>query len=199
VTVADVLLFHHALGRTAAIDGFADELRRHGHTVVTPDLFEGATFPSVSDGVAHAEHVGFDTITARGVASADLMPGRFVVAGFSLGVLPAQLLAQTDDAVRGALLYFAAVPVTAFAERWPSGVPAELHLVEDDDWAAQDRTAAVEVAAASGGELYLYPGRGHLVTEVGSPDHDPAAATLILERSLAFLDRIARGEGGERR
>ena len=188
--MTEVLMFHHALGLTAAVESFADELRRAGHEVVTPDLFDGETFGSVSDGVAHAERLGFDTIIARGVAAADRMDGPFIVAGLSLGVLPAQKLAQTSPTVHGALLYFAAVPVSTFAARWPSGVPTELHLVEDDEWAVEDRDAAEEVATASGGRRYLYPGRGHLVTEVGSTDHDPVAATLILERSLAFLGRL---------
>ena len=46
--MADVVLFHHALGLTPGIVAFADELRRAGHTVHTPDLFEGRTFPPLT-------------------------------------------------------------------------------------------------------------------------------------------------------
>ena len=194
--MSDVLLFHHALGLTAGVESFAEELRRAGHGVVTPDLFDRQTFGSVAEGVAHADRLGMETIVARGVDAAARMEGAFVVAGVSLGVLPAQKLAQTDPAVRGALLYLSAVPVSVFGDDWPSGVPAQLHLVEDDDWAAEDREAAEEVAAASGGELFVYPGRGHLVIERGSDDHDAAAAALILQRTLAFLDRCERDSGG---
>ena len=39
--MAEVLLFHHALGATEGVHAFASELRQAGHTVHTPDLFEG--------------------------------------------------------------------------------------------------------------------------------------------------------------
>src|SRR5436190_23944832 len=39
--MAEVLLFHHAQGQTEGLKAFADELRNAGHTVHTPDLFDG--------------------------------------------------------------------------------------------------------------------------------------------------------------
>ena len=47
--MAEVVLFHHALGLTPGIVAFADELRRAGHTVHTPDLFQGRTFDTIED------------------------------------------------------------------------------------------------------------------------------------------------------
>jgi hypothetical protein len=88
--VAEVLLFHHALGLTAGVVAFAERLRAAGHVVHTPDLFEGRTFSSVADGVGYAEQVGFDTIAERGRRAADGLPAPIVPAGFSLGVIPAQ-------------------------------------------------------------------------------------------------------------
>ena len=49
--MAEVLLFHHAQGLTPGIRTFADELRAAGHTVHTPDLFDGRTFPTLDDGL----------------------------------------------------------------------------------------------------------------------------------------------------
>ena len=46
--MAEVLLFHHAQGRTAGCLSFADELRAAGHVVHAPDLYDGA--PSEFDG-----------------------------------------------------------------------------------------------------------------------------------------------------
>src|SRR5450432_3574861 len=93
--MAEVLLFHHAQGQTPGFGAFADELRRAGHTVHTPDLYEGQTFDTLDEGVAYAEEVGFGDIIERGVRAADELPSGLVYAGFSLGVLPAQKLAQT--------------------------------------------------------------------------------------------------------
>lgn len=50
--MAEVLLFHHAQGQTTGFHAFADELRRAGHTVHTPDLFDGRTFDSIDAGMA---------------------------------------------------------------------------------------------------------------------------------------------------
>ena len=42
--MAEVVLFHHVLGQTDGFLAFAAQLRAGGHTVHTPDLFDGATF-----------------------------------------------------------------------------------------------------------------------------------------------------------
>ena len=57
--MAEVLLFHHAQGQTEGFTAFADELRRGGHTVHTPDLFDGRTFASIEEGMAYASQIGF--------------------------------------------------------------------------------------------------------------------------------------------
>lgn len=94
--MAVVLLFHHALGQTPGFHAFADQLRRSGHTVHTPDLYDGRTFPTIEAGMAHAQEIGFpDEIIARGERAAGELPPELVYAGFSLGVVPAQKLAQT--------------------------------------------------------------------------------------------------------
>ena len=112
--MTEVVLFHHAQGLTSGIVAFADELRRAGHTVHTPDLFEGRTFDTLEEGVAHAEEIGFGEVIERGVRAVDGMPPEVVYAGFSLGVLPAQSLAQTRAGARGALLFHSCVPVSEF-------------------------------------------------------------------------------------
>src|SRR4029453_2203975 len=73
--MAEVLLFHHALGQTVGFHAFADELRRAGHTVHTPDLFEGRTFGSIDEGIAYAGGVGFGEVIERGGGGAGGGPG----------------------------------------------------------------------------------------------------------------------------
>ncbi len=85
--MAEVVLYHHVQGLTAGVVSFADELRRAGHTVHTPDLFDGMTFATIEDGMAHARGVGFDVILERGVAASDSLPSALVYAGFSMGVM----------------------------------------------------------------------------------------------------------------
>jgi dienelactone hydrolase len=187
--MADVLLFHHALGLTDGVAACADELRSHGHRVTLPDLYEGAAFASIDEGVAHAEQLGFDEVIARGVATAQSLPAGIVYAGFSLGVLPAQKLAQTRPGARGALLYHSAVAPSAYGTWWPDGVPVQIHVMEQDAWGDVD--VAEELArTVSDAELYLYPGSAHLFTDSSFGDYDHDAAQLVLERTLELLRRL---------
>ncbi len=189
--MAEILLFHHAQGLTRGIVAFADELRGAGHTVHTPDLFGGRTFPTLEDGIAYAKTVGFDAILDLGVASADALGPNLVHAGFSMGVMPAQKLAQTRPGARGALLFSAALPPTEFGGRWPDGVGLQIHLMEGDEWAMEDLPAAHELArTVDGAELFLYPGNRHLFADSSLPDFDEGAATLLTQRVLAFLDKL---------
>src|SRR2546425_13117777 len=72
--VADLLLFHHALGLTTGCVSFADRLRADGHVVHVPDLYEGRTFTDLAVGVTYAEEIGFDTIVERGRGAAEALP-----------------------------------------------------------------------------------------------------------------------------
>lgn len=53
-----------AHGLTHGVREFADQLRAAGHRVTLPDLYDGATFDNLDDGVGHAEQVSFDTISS---------------------------------------------------------------------------------------------------------------------------------------
>jgi len=187
--MAEVLLFHHAMGQTTGFQAFADELRQAGHSVHAPDLFEGRTFGSIEEGVAHAQEVGFGEIIERGVRAADELPGEVVYAGFSLGVLPAQKLAQTREGARGALLFYSCVPVSEFGS-WPAEVPAQIHGMDADPYFVDegDVDAARElVEVAEDAELFLYPGDQHYFADSSLPSYDAGAAKLLTERTLAFL------------
>ena len=72
--MAEVLLFHHAQGQTPGFHTFADELRRAGHIVHTPDLHDGRTFQTLNDGLAHAQEIGFGKIIERGERAANELP-----------------------------------------------------------------------------------------------------------------------------
>jgi dienelactone hydrolase len=192
--VAEVLLFHHAQGLTPGVLAFADRLREGGHVVYTPDLYQGRTFTDLTEGVGYARGVGFDTIIERGQRAAEGLPNELVYAGFSLGVLSAQSLAQTRSGARGALFYYACVPVTEFGSGWPEGVPVQIHAMEDDPFFVDEgdiEAARALVAEAADGVLFLYPGKGHLFADSSLPDYDEAASELLIERTLSFLSEVA--------
>ncbi len=189
--MAEILLFHHAQGQTEGFLAFADELRAAGHTVHTPDLYDGKTFADLTAGVGYAEQVGFGVIAQRGAAAAEGLPAEIVYAGFSLGVLPAQMLTQTRPGARGALLLHACLPTSEFGSPWPDGVPVQIHAMDADEWFELDLAAAQElVGEVENAELFLYPGDGHLFADSSLGDFDPVAAALLKERVLAFLKAV---------
>lgn len=190
--MTDVLLFHHAQGLTPGVLALADRLRAAGHTVTTPDLYDGVTFDRLEEGVAHASSLGFSALLERGERAADGLPAGMVYAGFSLGVLPAQKLAQTRPGARGALLVSSCIPAEEFGS-WPDGVALEVHAMADDPLMVEDGdldAARALVAAVPGAELLLYPGDRHLFTDSSLETYDEAAAGLFTGRALAFVDRL---------
>jgi len=191
--MADIVLFHHVQGLTEGVRALADELGAGGHTVHTPDFFEGTTFASIEE--------GFAAVRARGPGAVDAwadevvagMPHDLVYAGISLGVMSAQRLAQTRPGARGAVLLEACVPPSEFGEGWPAGVPVQVHGMERDPFfglegdvdAARDLVAAVD-----DGELFVYPGDVHLFTDSSLPSYDEAATRQVLDRVLGLLSRV---------
>lgn len=191
--MAEVVVFHHAHGLTPGISAFADRLRGAGHTAHTPDLFEGRTFATVQEGVAHAQEIGFGEIAQRGVRAVDGLPAGLVYAGFSLGVVPAQQLAQTRQGARGALLLHAALPVAEFGDAWPQEVPVQVHAMDADPFFVDDGdidAARALVAGAKDAELFLYPGNEHLFTDESLDSYTPEAAALLEERVHTFLAKL---------
>jgi dienelactone hydrolase len=193
--MAEVLLFHHAHGLTPGVRDFAQRLEARGHTVHAPDLYDGQIFESLDEGLAYARKVGFETILARGQVAAEGLASRLVYAGFSLGGMPAQMLAQTRAGATGALLFHSCVPASEFGGAWPPGVPVQIHGMDTDEFFVEEGgdldSARALVASTADAELFLYPGKEHLFADSSLPSYDKQAAALLTERVLAFLDRVA--------
>jgi dienelactone hydrolase len=191
--MATIVVFHHALGLTAGVVELADRLRADGHRVHTPDVFAGQTFATIDAGIAHAQAIGFATCIERGVQAVADLPPDVVYVGMSLGVLPAQLLAQTRAGARGALLLHACVPVSEFGDEWPAAVPVQVHAMADDPFFVGDGDFAAAQALleqTTQAELFLYPGDAHLFTDSGTQDYDAEATDVLLQRVLKFLEKM---------
>ncbi len=182
--VAEIVLFHHALGLTVPVRRFADALHAAGHTVHVPDLYEGRTFETYEDASAHAETLGGPMAAVeRARAEVASLPSDLFYIGLSSGVLPAQSLAQTRPGARGAVLCYSAVAPGEWGENWPAtwpdGVRLQMHMLEGDE----DYEIAQGLATTvPGAVLFVYPGTEHLFAE-----HDEQAAALLRDRILEFL------------
>ena len=191
--MAEIVLYHHVQGFTSGVRAFAEELRAAGHIVHTPDLFDTRTFPTLDAGIAYAKTVGFDTILDRGVSEAEALGPELVYAGFSMGVMPAQKLAQSRAGARGALLFESCLPVTEFGDRWPDGVPVQVHGMDADPIFAGEGdvdAARALVSSTEEAELFLYSGDVHLFADSSLPSYDRAATELMTSRVLEFLARL---------
>jgi dienelactone hydrolase len=196
--MAEVVLFHHVQGLTDGVRAFAAELRAGGHTVHTPDLFDGERPATIDDGVAYLQSVGDKVLDDRADRAVAGLPDGLVFAGFSWGAATAQRFAQTRPGAGGALLYEACIPITgewAFGP-WPNGVAVQIHGMDKDPFFGLegDIDAARELVATVGperAELFVYPGDRHLFTDSSLPSYDAAATALVVQRSQSFLDRLS--------
>ena len=188
--MAEIILFHHSQGLTDGVVSFADRLRGAGHAVHTPDLYDGQVFDTLADGIGYAREVGFGNVLERGVGAADDLPTDLVYAGFSLGVMPAQRLAQTRAGARGALLFESCVPPSEFGSAWPDDVPVQVHGMADDPVFAGEgdlEAARALVEEAETAELFLYPGSQHLFADSSLSSYHAEAAERLTQRVLGFL------------
>lgn len=180
--------------QTAGVLAFAEGLRQVGHTVHTPDLYGGRTFDNLGEGIAFAEEVGFGEIMDLGVRATEGLPDGLVYAGFSLGVVPAQMLAQKRPGACAALFFHSCLPAAEFGG-WPDGVPVRIHAMDADPIFVGEgdlEAAQALVAETPQAHLFLYPGNQHLFADPSLPSYDADAAALLIRRVIDFLGVLCR-------
>ena len=197
--MAEVVMFHSVLGLRPGVLDAAERLRTAGHTVHTPDLFDGEIFDNLDDGMGKEEALGFREIVGRTEVAVAGLPAGLIFAGFSMGVVYAERLAASRPGALGAVLMHGAVPVDGLTEyfgieRWPEGVPVQVHYAVDDPWveAEQEVVPLGDAVRGAGAEFeqYVYPGSGHLFADPDFFEYDRASSKAMWERVVAFLDGI---------
>ncbi|MBW3576948.1 MAG: dienelactone hydrolase family protein [Actinobacteria bacterium] len=189
--MAEIVVFHSALGLRPAIGRFAEHLRDHGHVVHTPDLFDGEVFDDLDAAVAHRDTIGIPILIGRAQDAVDDLPEQLVYAGFSMGTAPAQLLAATRPGARGAVLIQGALGLEHLGlDAWPARVPVQLHVAADDPWF--DRDDAIQATAGIPDDLldyHEYPIDAHLFADSDWHEHDAQATTAMLDTIITWLMR----------
>ena len=193
--MAEVVLFHSALGLRPGVMAAADRLRAVGHTVHTPDYHDAEVFDDLDEGLRERDELGHDEIYRRTREAVADLPAGLVFAGFSLGAVPAELLASARAGARGAVLMHAAVPVEELGGfgvgRWPEGVSVQVHYAADEPWVEAEESNALQGAVEGAAfEGHVYPGSGHLLADPDLPEYDRASSEAMWRRVLAFLDRV---------
>ena len=206
--MAEVVLFHSVLGLRPGVNAAAERLGAAGHTVHAPDLYDGEIFDDLDEGMRKEDALGYQEISRRARESVAELPEELVYAGFSMGAVHAEVLAAERPGALGVVLMHGAVPLEGLSEyfgveRWPEGVPVQVHYAAEDPWVeAEEEVVPLGEAVRGAGaafEAHAYPGSGHLFADPDLPEYDRASSDEMWERVLAFLDRIdARPSGVER-
>jgi dienelactone hydrolase len=188
-----IVLFHSALGLRPAVRRFADQLRSAGHSVYTPDFFDGDVFDDLNDGVARRDAIGIPALIGRAQESVADLPKQVVYAGFSMGSSSAQYLAATRPGARGAILMHGAIPLAMMGvAKWPP-VPVQIHYAVGDPWVEAAQVEALSEAVREAGQpcaVHSYAGSGHLFADEDTNDYDRASAASMLDRVLRFLESL---------
>ncbi|MFE6911686.1 dienelactone hydrolase family protein [Streptomyces erythrochromogenes] len=188
----NIMLFHSTYGLRPAVHAAADRLRAAGHQVQVPDLFEGRTFETVEEGMAHQDEIGRDELLKRAVlAAAPHSDGGLVYAGFSFGGSLAQHLALADEKARGLLLLHGTADLEDSAS--VDGLPVQLHIADPDPFEPHDWLTAWYLRMQRAGadvEVHSYPGAGHLFTDPDLDDYDAEAAEQAWTAAIGFLDSL---------
>ena len=196
--MAEIVLFHSALGPRRGIQVAADILRKGGHTVHTPDLFRGeAVFDETGKAVAYCRNLGMAELLGRAREAVDALPDNLVYAGCSLGgTFAANLAANRPNARAALILHASPIPEAVRKPEWPAGVPVQIHRMTQDRWVSSDSLRRLTRFIRKSGaacEQFDYPGSGHLFADPDLPDFDPAAADLMWQRILEFLSELDQG------
>ena len=192
--MTEVLLFHHVQGLTDGVTAFADDLRAGGHTVHTPDLFDGQTFDSIEAGFAYVKSLEEGTIDQRVAAAVEGLPEALVYAGISYGVPPALELAVKRPGAQALVMLESAMPIEGewAVGPFPDGVPLQIHGGEGDEYFQEDKEFADQADELLGdrAELFVYPAQQHLFTDRSLPSYDADSAALVTRRVLELLARV---------
>jgi dienelactone hydrolase len=174
----------------------ADRLRVAGHRVITPDLFAGAiaaeqgSVPTLEDGFALMDRVGWETIVARARAAVRDLPPRSVLGGFSMGVGVVGSLWPERLAASGVFQLHATAPVPRGVA---AGTPVQAHVADGDRFAPLDQLAAFRASAMDAGAeaaLHTYPGAGHFYSDPSLPDYDASATRRTWHHVHALLGKV---------
>lgn len=188
----NIMLFHSTYGLRPAVHAAADRLRAAGHQVQVPDLFEGRTFGTVEEGMAHQDEIGRDELLKRAVlASAPYSDQGLVYAGFSFGGSVAQHLALADEKARGLVLLHGTADLEEDAS--VDDLPVQLHIADPDPFEPHDWLTAWYLRMRRAGadvEVHSYPGAGHLFTDPDLDDYDAEAAEQTWKVVLGFLETL---------
>ena len=195
---AGVLVLHAWWGLTSVFTDVCDRLAAEGFVALAPSLYAGeATAATIAEAeILRDEHdraaADVEAIVRAAVDQLRGLPAvtgaQIGVIGFSLGAYWALHLSQVrpDDVNAVVVIYGTDDGDYRTAQAAYLG-----HFAEDDAFEPVEAVRALEARIRAEGRevtFHVYPGTGHWFVEPDRPEYDAAAADLVWERTLAFLN-----------
>ena len=202
-----VLVLHAWWGLTDFFTDVCDQLAAAGFVTFAPDMFDGQTAQTAdrAEQLAGSAESNFDALQALVASAVDFLREQPAVRGDKIGVIGFSfgaawaLLAATEltPAAIGATVLFYGSHSGLDRDDYAKSEAAFLgHFAEDDPFEEADsvRNSFAEMKKAGReSTLHFYPDTGHWFFEANQPQaHQPAAAELAWERTLAFLQEELR-------
>ena len=192
-----VLVLHAWWGLTSVFTDVCDRLAAAGYVALAPSLFPGgATAATIAEAEvlrdAHDEAAVAEPVVQAAAAQLRGLPAvtgaQIGVIGFSLGAYWALHLSQVrpDDVSAVVVMYG-----TDDGDYRTARAAYLGHFAEHDDFEPLEAVRALEARIRAAGReaaFHVYPGTSHWFVEPNRPEYDAAAAGLVWERSLAFLN-----------
>jgi carboxymethylenebutenolidase len=192
-----VLVLHAWWGLNDTIKEVCNRLAELGFVAFAPDLYHGrlATTIPEAEALGGALDATYEQAQAEVATAARHLNARYGsgsgigVVGFSLGAFYALDLSNAlPDVVRAVVVFYG-----SGADDFSGSRAAYLaHFAGDDPYEPDANAAYLQQVLVEAGRpvtIHRYPGTGHWFFEPDRPeDHDPAAAALAWERTVAFLE-----------
>jgi carboxymethylenebutenolidase len=191
-----VLVLHAWWGLNDFFRGLCDRLAAEGFVALAPDLLGGQVATTPEDAERQLGEASPDELahlTRASLATLRSLPstpdGPVGVIGFSMGASMALWVsAREPDLVSATTVFYGAQDID-FAES-KSAYLGHFTAEGDDPWVDEDSVVLLEAELRLDdldATFHRYPGTRHWFFETDRPEHDPEAAELAWQRTLAFL------------
>ena len=189
-----VLVLHSWWGLTPFFRQLCDRLAAEGFVALAPDLLEGRTPATAAEAEAALQQADANALAHLTRSSLHTLRELPVTAeqpvgvvGFSMGgSLALWLSARVPQAIAATCAFYAGQDID-FVESCSAYLG---HYAERDDYVDEDGLVLLEADLHLLGldtTFHRYPGTTHWFFEADRPEHDPAAAALAWDRTVAFL------------
>lgn len=193
-----VVLIQEWWGLNANLRTFLDRLAHEGFLALAPDLYHGKSTKDPEEAARLMGQLNWPKAVSEIAGAATYLHahprciGKVAVMGFCLGGALTFAAAASDHDFSAAVPFYGIPPEAAKADISRISAPVLAHFATRDAWATADGARAIQQQIKDGGgsmELHVYEAEHAFMNEHRPDVHNPEAAKLAWERTIAFLHK----------